>query len=335
VVSRRDFLPFGEEIQSGTGGRNSAQGYGGQDNIRQKFTGYERDAETDLDFAQARMYQSKLGRFTSTDPIFIQAGMLPDPQRFNLYVYVRNNPNKFVDTDGEILRLSGDLTFLRGMIDQWGGDFKDKITVADDGTVTFNVKPEDIKGNEAAQFLYDLVNDAETILFYAGNDADKAGSFVEENKDSKSFSRDQLKKQFTGEAYAAGGGYFVATRNRVADNGGAATGTPTEGIFAVIAFNTDANFFEIQGVSDTDSTRDKKKDHADLAVPLAAFYIHEGAETLDFARQKREGSTINQSAYRTAHNAAITRENKIREQINMIGGKAGGSIRSVAPKNKK
>jgi RHS repeat-associated protein len=159
VVSRRDFHPFGEEIPSGTGGCTTAQGHFGSDSIRQKLTGYERDNETDQDFAQARYYKSSHGRFTSTDPIFIQAGMLSDPQRFNLYAYVRNNPNKYVDTDGEILRLSGDLTFLRNMIDQWGGDFKDKISVVDDGTVTFNVKPEDIKGNEAAQFLYDLVND--------------------------------------------------------------------------------------------------------------------------------------------------------------------------------
>jgi hypothetical protein len=39
VISRRDLLPFGEEIQSGTGGRTTAQGYGGGDSIRQKFTG--------------------------------------------------------------------------------------------------------------------------------------------------------------------------------------------------------------------------------------------------------------------------------------------------------
>jgi hypothetical protein len=173
------------------------------------------------------------------------------------------------------------------------------------------------------------------MLFYAGTDATKAGSFAAENKDSKGLSREQLMKQFTGEAYAAGGGYFVATRGRVTDNGGAATGTPIDGIFAVIAFNTDAQFFEIQGVSDTDSTRNKKKDPADLSVPLSAFYIHEGAENLDFSRQKREGATLNPSAYKTAHNAAITRENKIREQIKIVGGKAGGSIRSTAPKNKK
>jgi RHS repeat-associated protein len=93
-------LPFGEEIQSGTGGRNSAQGYGGQDSVRQKFTGYERDAETDLDFAQARMYNKNHGRFTSVDPI---AGILVNPQSHNKYAYVWNNPLILTDPTGLIV----------------------------------------------------------------------------------------------------------------------------------------------------------------------------------------------------------------------------------------
>src|SRR5713226_742945 len=48
-VSRHDYLPFGEELFAGTGGRTAAQGYTG-DSVRQKFTGYENDAETGLDF---------------------------------------------------------------------------------------------------------------------------------------------------------------------------------------------------------------------------------------------------------------------------------------------
>ena len=48
------------------------------------------------------------GRFTSTDPIYFQASMVTDPQRFNLYAYVRNNPLKLIDPDGEAIRLSDD-----------------------------------------------------------------------------------------------------------------------------------------------------------------------------------------------------------------------------------
>lgn len=221
------------------------------------------------------------------------------------------------------------------MINQWAGEFKDQINIADDGTVSFNVDVEDIQGNEAAQFLYDLVNDPETMLFYAGTDAAAAGNLVEEGKNTP-FSRETLMKRFTGEAYAEGGGYFVATRGRVTDKGDAASATPANGVFAVIAFNTDAKFFEIQGARDSDSSRDKKKDPADIPIPLQAFYIHEGAENLDFARAKREGTVINSTLYtNTSHPAAILREKKIREQLKMTGGYAGGSIRAVAPKNKK
>lgn len=104
TISRRDFHPFGEEIA--TAQRTAAFGYGGTDSVRQKFTDYERDIESELDFAQARYYNSQHGRFTSTDPILIKKDRLVDPQRLNLYVYVRNSPYKFVDTTGEDLILA-------------------------------------------------------------------------------------------------------------------------------------------------------------------------------------------------------------------------------------
>src|SRR5882672_8941333 len=55
-VSRHDYLPFGEELYAGTGGRTTAQGYGVSDNVRQKFTQKERDIETGLDYFLARYY---------------------------------------------------------------------------------------------------------------------------------------------------------------------------------------------------------------------------------------------------------------------------------------
>lgn len=39
VVSRRDFLPFGEDVVSTVGERASVTGYSSQDTVRQKFTG--------------------------------------------------------------------------------------------------------------------------------------------------------------------------------------------------------------------------------------------------------------------------------------------------------
>ena len=101
VISRRDFMPFGEEILAGVGGRTTNQKYStsGIDNIRQRFSGYEKDAETELDFAQARMYQNKHGRFTTPDPLLDSAD-LSNPQTFNRYVYVGNNPVNLIDPSG-------------------------------------------------------------------------------------------------------------------------------------------------------------------------------------------------------------------------------------------
>src|SRR5947209_19281149 len=65
VMARRDYLPFGEEIPANTAGRDAHFGANG-DNITQKFTGKERDAESGLDYFGARYYSSAPGRFTSS-----------------------------------------------------------------------------------------------------------------------------------------------------------------------------------------------------------------------------------------------------------------------------
>ncbi|MEZ5307874.1 MAG: RHS repeat-associated core domain-containing protein [Pyrinomonadaceae bacterium] len=104
VVSRRDFLPFGKELpNSSTPGhsnslRTSAAGYG-SDNIRQKFTGYQKDEETGLDFAEARMYENRHGRFTAVDPL-LASGFSRNPQTNNRYSYVSNRPFAFRDPTG-------------------------------------------------------------------------------------------------------------------------------------------------------------------------------------------------------------------------------------------
>lgn len=104
-VKRHDYLPFGEEIggsQVGlVGGRMGTLGYGA-DYVRQKFTGYEFDAETGLNYAQARYQSSVQGRFTSVDPLGASAN-IGDPQSFNRYSYVQNMPLTTVDPTGMTL----------------------------------------------------------------------------------------------------------------------------------------------------------------------------------------------------------------------------------------
>jgi RHS repeat-associated protein len=64
------------------------------------FTGKERDAETDLDYFGARYMRAGVGRFTTIDPAMTIEANLVDPQRWNRYAYVRNNPLRWVDPDG-------------------------------------------------------------------------------------------------------------------------------------------------------------------------------------------------------------------------------------------
>ncbi len=99
-VKRTDYLPFGEEIGATVGIRTAAQGYSQVDCWKQKFTGYEKDTETGLDYAQARYYASVQGRFISADPLYLELRRLIDPQQLNIYTYSRNNPLKYKDPDG-------------------------------------------------------------------------------------------------------------------------------------------------------------------------------------------------------------------------------------------
>jgi RHS repeat-associated protein len=98
-VRRHDYLPFGEELYTGVGQmRTLALGFTG-DSTRQKFTGYEDDAETGLNYAEARYQSPMQGRFTSVDPLGASASAA-NPQSLNRYSYVENDPVNSVDPDG-------------------------------------------------------------------------------------------------------------------------------------------------------------------------------------------------------------------------------------------
>jgi RHS repeat-associated protein len=86
IVDGYHYLPFGELLQGGT-------------YTTHKFTGYERDSETNLDNAQARYYGSSMGRLMSPDPGNAGADST-NPQSWNAYSYVLNNPLILIDPAG-------------------------------------------------------------------------------------------------------------------------------------------------------------------------------------------------------------------------------------------
>jgi len=102
-MSEHDYEPFGLESNY----QETAGGFDREDPKR--FTGHERDyaAPPDapasayyLDYMHARFYAPNVGRFLSIDPVL---GKPKQPQSWNRFVYVRNNPLRFSDPAGQYM----------------------------------------------------------------------------------------------------------------------------------------------------------------------------------------------------------------------------------------
>ncbi|MGD9584544.1 MAG: RHS repeat domain-containing protein [Lysobacterales bacterium] len=62
------------------------------------FTGYQKDSDTGLYYAQARWYDPVVGGFNAMDPAF---GRVESPITFNTYLYANANPLFFIDLTGQ------------------------------------------------------------------------------------------------------------------------------------------------------------------------------------------------------------------------------------------
>lgn len=87
VFDSMDYQPFGEQIAGGTGSPH-------------KFTGKERDAESGLDNFGFRYNASTMGRFMTPDPSRLSV-FFTNPQTWNRYSYVYNNPLRLTDDNGK------------------------------------------------------------------------------------------------------------------------------------------------------------------------------------------------------------------------------------------
>jgi RHS repeat-associated protein len=99
VIARHDYLPFGEDIPNNLGMRTSGQGYGGTEAARQKYAGMETDEATGMAHTLWRKFDSLSSRWTSPDP-YAGSMRLAEPQSFNRYTYVNNDPVNHVDPTG-------------------------------------------------------------------------------------------------------------------------------------------------------------------------------------------------------------------------------------------
>ena len=99
VQGRMDYTAFGEDIAAGVGLRTTTQGFGSTNLPRQKYALTERDDATGLDHTWFRKNENRAGRWTSPDP-YSGSMRLGDPQSFNRYSYVENQPTNFIDPTG-------------------------------------------------------------------------------------------------------------------------------------------------------------------------------------------------------------------------------------------
>ena len=87
------------EIWAGVGLRTNAQKYATTDKVRNRFAMTERDEATGLDDTWFRKYESFAGRWTSPDP-YGGSMKAANPQSFNRYSYVLNDPVNLIDPTG-------------------------------------------------------------------------------------------------------------------------------------------------------------------------------------------------------------------------------------------
>jgi RHS repeat-associated protein len=152
-----DFTPYGEELLP-TGTNTCPQNY--------KFAGYERDAETGLDYAFNRYYNSRIGRFMVPDPPGIKSAQLSNPQSLNLYPYVLNNPLTNVDPTGldtYLIQAAG----CAWHVTSWGAD-SGKVSIGPSGVLQ-------------APLGSDVVFDWEVIGCYPSQPGQNAPQYAADN----------------------------------------------------------------------------------------------------------------------------------------------------------
>ena len=88
------YYPYGQEKPSAT------------TNGTEKFTGYFRDAETGLDYADQRFHNPGTGRFLTPDP-YMASGGPADPGSWNRYAYVEGDPINYWDPSGQYFAAPG------------------------------------------------------------------------------------------------------------------------------------------------------------------------------------------------------------------------------------
>ena len=184
LTYRAEFDPYGKLLYEWSLGNQANRN-------SKKFTGYERDAGSGLDFAQARMYGSEWGRFLSPDPKGFASTNKNSPLTLNRYSYAGGNPANNIDragTDFNLFSLPGTGSIFGSWFynNQWWWtagtpffNFADSMSFAYintdievdyeqiiTGAAFYAIKQEEEKKNKSTyDLLFELVYDASKRMF--------------------------------------------------------------------------------------------------------------------------------------------------------------------------
>jgi RHS repeat-associated protein len=99
VIARTDHQAFGDDVGYGVGLRSIEQGYSVGKVARQGYGSTENDQGSGQQHTLFRKLETQAGRWSSPDP-YKGSMSIGDPQSFNRYSYVGNDPTNFVDPTG-------------------------------------------------------------------------------------------------------------------------------------------------------------------------------------------------------------------------------------------
>lgn len=171
VTTAQDYYPFGSLMPGRTYVAPTGAGY------RFGFNGMQRDDEikgpgNSLDFG-ARMYDSRLGRWMSVDPL---AGKYPDLSPFN---FVSNNPLIFIDPDGKRIVLGGNVSMgLNDILSVLPSDNCRALLSVVDNEVVFNITEEQaLASNDPGVMAIFRLSQSEKVYKLTANPEMKGSNF--------------------------------------------------------------------------------------------------------------------------------------------------------------
>jgi RHS repeat-associated protein len=174
VVARHDFMPFGEEIAPQTPPPD-----------KRLFTAKERNAETGLDYFGARHMRGSAGRFTTVDPLMVIKESLINPQKWNRYAYVTNNPLRYVDPDGRYgWSVHFDLTRVLAMAA--GYDLSTATEVAEADEAVDKAHNAYVPSNQAQWHFPSPARVSELKRYADGGGVTEVGEYLHAAQDEKS-----------------------------------------------------------------------------------------------------------------------------------------------------